>query len=390
MSLLFDNRAALGANPGAHALIIGVSRYPFLAGGATPVADPWGLDQLTASASSAHKMFEWLTGARLTVPLATCRVLLSPSPAEAHLFGSADEATFENVFADAHAWRLDAQSNADNVTFFYFAGHGVQRDKEDAVLCLQDFRQPPAAAPALRRTIDLATLRAGMSPSISQPDIARTQFYFVDACREQPAQTKNFKDLKTGDLWDIELDGQDDRCSPIFYASVSNHVAAAIPGGQTLFGQALVACLGGEAGDSLGRDDEAGNPQWGVTIESLNSALLLKLDELNRQLGGDQTYSTGGQFKPAEVCLLDSPPNVEVVLQVDPDTACALSRVTIVDNNDVAKVYPPPIAHPLQDTLPAGLYRVELSFSPPTPPFVDRQRSKEARAPRSVWKVKVV
>ena len=27
---------------------------------------------------------------------------------------------------------------------FYFAGHGVQRDNEDAVLCLQDFREPPA------------------------------------------------------------------------------------------------------------------------------------------------------------------------------------------------------------------------------------------------------
>jgi hypothetical protein len=390
VSLLVNNRAALGANPGVHALIIGVSRYPFLAGGVTPVADPWGLDQLTSSASSAHKMFEWLLGARLPVPLATCRVLLSPSPSEGHLAGVANEATFQNVFDDAHAWRQDAQSNAENITFFYFAGHGVQRDKEDAVLCLQDFRQPPAAAPALRRTIDLATLRAGMSPSISQPEIARTQFYFVDACREQPAQTTHFKDLKTGDLWDIELDGQDDRCSPIFYASVSNHVAAAIPGVQTLFGQALLACLGGEAGDSLGRDDEMGNPLWGVTIESLNAALMLKLDELNRQLGGDQTYTTGGQFKPAEVCLLDSPPRVDVILQVDPDTACALSRVTIVDNNDVAKVYPPPINHPLQDTFPAGLYRVELSFSPPAPPFVDRQRSREARAPRSVWKVKVV
>ena len=76
MSLLIDNRAALGANPGVHAFIIGVSRYPFLTGGTTPVPDPWGLDQLTSSASSAHKVFEWLKGARLTVPLATCRVLL--------------------------------------------------------------------------------------------------------------------------------------------------------------------------------------------------------------------------------------------------------------------------------------------------------------------------
>ena len=389
MSLLYDDRAAIGANPGVHAFIIGVSHYPFLAGGANAVADPWDLRQLTSSAASAHKIFEWIKTARLPVPLVTCRVLLSPSPSEPHLAGVADEATFDNVFADAHAWREDARTHAANITFFYFAGHGVQRDKEDAVLCLHDFRQPPATAPALRRTIDLATLRAGLSPSTTQPNIARTQFYFVDACREQPAQTKNFKDLKTGDLWDIELDGQDDRSSPIFYASVSNHVAGAIPGVQTLFSKALLACLEGEAGDSLG-EDAAGNPEWGVTIESLNAALLQKVDELNRDLGGDQNYTTGGQFRPARVCLLQSPPKVTVVLEVDPEDASQLGRLVITGNDEVAKVYDPPLTQPLEETLEAGLYRVELSFTPPAPPFVNRMRLKEARAPRITWKVKVV
>lgn len=389
MSLLYDDRAAIGANPGGHALIIGVSHYPFLDGGANPVPDPWGLRQLTSSAATAHRIFEWIKAARLPVPLATCRVLLSPSASEPHLAGLTDEATFDNVFAEAHAWRDDARSHASNITFFYFAGHGVQRDKEDAVLCLHDFRQPPATAPALRRTIDLATLRAGLSPSTTQPNIARTQFYFVDACREQPAQTRHFKDLKTGDLWDIELDGQDDRSSPIFYASVSNHTAGAIPGVQTLFSKALLACLEGEAGDSLG-EDAAGNPEWGVTIESLNAALLQKVDQLNRDLGGDQNYTTGGQFRPARVCLLQSPPKVTVVLQVDPEDASQLSRLVITGNDEVPKVYEPPLTHPLEDTFEAGLYRVELSFTPPAPPFVNRMRLKEARAPRITWKVRVV
>jgi hypothetical protein len=390
VSLLFDHRAALGANPGVHALIIGVSRYPFLAGGDTPVADPWGLGQLTSAASSAHAMFEWLKKARLPAPLATCRVLLSPSAAasEAPLAGLTDQATFDNVFADAHAWRQDAASHQSNITVLYFAGHGVQRDKEDAVLCLHDFRQPPAAAPALRRAIDLATLRAGLSPSSSQPNIARTQFYFVDACREQPVQTKNFKDLKTGDLWDIELDGQDDRCSPIFYGSISNQVAMGVPGGQTLFNQALLACLNEEAGDSLG-EDEAGDPIWGVTVESLNSALRDKIDMINRDVGGDQTYTTGGQFKPARICLLDGPPTVTVTLEVDPEQACLVSRLTITDNNQVAKTYKPPLTHPIQDTFRAGLYTIAVSFEPPAPPFVDRMKMREARAPRSSWKVKV-
>ncbi|HET9372423.1 MAG TPA: caspase family protein, partial [Vicinamibacterales bacterium] len=274
-------------------------------------------------------------------------------------------------------------------TVFYFAGHGVQRDKEDAVLCLQDFREPPAAAPALRRAIDLATLRAGLSPSSSQPNVARTQFYFVDACREQPEQAKNFKDLKTGDLWDIELDGQDDRSSPIFYGSISNQVAAAVPGARTLFNQALLACLTGDGGDSLGVDG-AGDPVWGVTVESLNIALREKIDEINRDVGGDQTYSTGGQFKPAAICLLDGPPTVTVTLEIDPEQACQVSSLTITDNDQVARNFAPPLTHPIQDTLPAGLYTVALSFTPPAPPFVDRMRNREARAPRSSWKMKVV
>jgi hypothetical protein len=391
VNLLIDNRAALAGEPGVHALIIGVSRYPFLANGDTPVADPWALGQLTSAASSAHAMFEWLKKARLPVPLATCRVLLSPSasPNEAPLNGLTDEATFDNVFQAAHDWRQDASQHQSNITVFYFAGHGVQRDKEDAVLCLHDFRQPPATAPALRRAIDLTTMRAGLSPSSSQPEIARQQFYFIDACREQREQTRNFRDLKTGDLWDIELDGQDDRCSAIFYASISNQVAAATPGGQTLFNQALLACLNGEAGDSLG-EDAAGEPIWGVTVESLNKALLSKIDEINRDVGGDQTYTTGGQFKPAQVCLFDKPPLVDVTLEVDPMQASLLSHVTITDNNQVKKSYLPPLVHPIQDTFDAGLYSVALSFTPPAPPYIDCTRLREAHAPRSNWKVRVV
>ena len=391
MSLLIDNRAALGANPGVHALIIGVSRYPFLAGGDAPVADPWDMGQLTSAASSAHALVEWLKTARLPEPLATCRVLLSPSTAanEAPLAGLVDLATFDQVFAAAHDWRQDAASHPSNITLFYFAGHGVQRDKEDAVLCLRDFREPPPAAPSLRRAIDLTTLRAGMSPSSSQPNIARTQFYFIDACREQPAQASHFKELKTGDLWDIELDGQDDRSSPIFYASVSNQTANGVPGGQTLFNQALLGCLGGDAGDSLGVDP-AGDPLWGVTVESLNLALRDRIEEINRDLGVDQTYTTGGQFKPARVCLLDGPPNVDVVLEVDPEDACRVSQLTITDNQQVSTSFTPPLTHPIQTTVQAGLYTVSLSFTPPAPPFVDRERFREAKAPRSSWKVRVV
>jgi hypothetical protein len=229
-----------------------------------------------------------------------------------------------------------------------------------------------------------------MSPSGARPNIARTQFYFIDACRVQPAQFANFQPLQTSALFDLDLDGQDDRCSPVFYASVSNHMAGAIPGVQTLFSKALLECLGGDAGDSLG-EDANGDPQWGITLESLNNALHIKIDDINRQLGGDQSFTTGGQFKPAVIALLPRPPDVDVLLQVDPQAACTVMQLRVLGDNGVVIVeMPPPVDHPVKRRLPAGLYSIALQFNPPAPPFVDRMRHKEARAPRSDWKVRVV
>jgi hypothetical protein len=389
VALVIDNRTAVGAGPGTHALIIGVSEYPHLAGGSAPVADPWGMEQLTSTATSANKVFEWLKTARLPAPLATCRLLLSPSTAEAALAGIADHATVDNVIADADGWRTDASAHAGNVTFFYFAGHGIQRTKEDAVLCLRDFRRTPG--PALRQAVDLATIRAGMSPAPGRTEIAKSQFYFIDACRVQPEQQTRFEPLETTGVFDKDLAGEDDRSSPIFYSSISNKAALALPDQQTLFSKALLECLTGAAGDSLG-EDAAGNATWGVTVASLNRAMEMRIAELNRELAADQTYTTGGQFKDVPVCLLAGPPMVDVLLSIDPPDACALGKLDVIGDGDVVTLSKgaPLAPHPVKERLPAGLYNVVLTFSPPAPPFVDRRRFQAARAPRASWKVRVI
>ena len=387
MSLVFDARAAI-AGPGMHALIVGVSAYPHLAGGTSPVADPWGMGQLTSTANTAHKIAEWLKTAQLPVPLATCRLLLSPSPAEP-LAGIADPATVDNLIVDADGWRTDASTDRDNMTLFYFAGHGIQRTKEDAVLCLQDFRKTPG--PALRETVDLATIRAGMSPAPGRDDIARTQLYFVDACREQAAEQSKFEPLETSAVFDKDLAGEDDRTSPIFYSAISNHPAMSLPGGQTLFSTALLDCLKGAAGDSLG-EDAMGNPRWGVSVAGLHRGLEMRIADLNRQHGADQTYTTGGQFADRTICLLPSAPLVDVALSIDPEAAAAVGQLVVfADGNVVTINKPAPLTpHPVREKLPAGLYNVVLSITPPTPPFVDRAKFQTARAPRAEWKVRVV
>ena len=86
MALVYDNRHNLQGGAGIHALIAGVSHYTHLPdGGGPPAKKDWGLPQLTATALTGYKIYRWLIDHRdvLPKPLATVRLLLSPSAAEA-------------------------------------------------------------------------------------------------------------------------------------------------------------------------------------------------------------------------------------------------------------------------------------------------------------------
>src|SRR5262249_21980166 len=155
-----------------------------------------------------------------------------------------------------------------------------------------------------------ANIRGGMAPAPELPDIARTQFYFVDACRVRPDQFSRFEAMGTTDVFDVSLGGKDDRSSPIYFASISNQVANAVPGDQTLFSRGLLECFNGEAGEAL-EEAENGEVQWGVTVNSLSEQLAAyKIDALNRTFGADQTFAPGGQFRNRTICKLKQPPFV--------------------------------------------------------------------------------
>ena len=109
------------------------------------------------------------------MPLTSCRLLLSPSPpeiaSEPALADLADAATVENLNDAAYAWRADAASDRDNVTLFYFAGHGVQRLHGEHVLLLQDFGKPNTCL--LRSAFDSTNLIQGMAVTEPLYRIAR-------------------------------------------------------------------------------------------------------------------------------------------------------------------------------------------------------------------------
>src|SRR5262245_31445408 len=117
---------------GAHVLIIGISAYPFLKNGSAPQRAPinGNLDQLVVSALTAARFFDWIntTAEVAGAPVADCRLLLAPQPAEkaevdAITGGHYGAADFASVYAAVDDWANDiygvSGDQSANVALFF-------------------------------------------------------------------------------------------------------------------------------------------------------------------------------------------------------------------------------------------------------------------------------
>lgn len=135
-ALVIDRRRQTPA-PGLHALVVGISAYQHLPeheGSAEHEGRrTYGLAQLRSAATAACKFVEFLHqlpyGVRLTRPLKTCRLLLSPHPDElsvvaqtlSRLGSAAVPAPITDEIPPACAgWREDAEADGpDALTLFH-------------------------------------------------------------------------------------------------------------------------------------------------------------------------------------------------------------------------------------------------------------------------------
>jgi len=381
MPLLLNEAAERGDAPGFHALIIGISAYPHLSQPTPPEPPTLGLRQLSSPAITAYRIANWLITRRayLPVPLTTCRVMLLPSAVELAAGGEPlaalrDECARTQVLVEAAAWRADASRNADSMTLFYFAGHGVQRNQRDHVMLLAGFGR--GIGPLLEDAIDTTNLLAGMAPTTARPKMARTQMYFIDACRVRPKVFARYEDSPSGKLWDVEVDIVDDRTAPLFHTAVPGAKAYAVKGKQTVFSQALLECLTGGAGREV-EPRADGTPPYGVTINSLRESLPYHLDRINREHGTRARFEVqgGGYGGQRVIHWLDSPPLVDVTLELHPSEAHHHAGVRVVALNDNPDNRPswdlaPVIPHPYCGSLPMGIYLASARIEPPAP-YVD-------------------
>jgi Caspase domain len=375
---VFDRRKEREGKPGLHALIIGVSDYPHLPrepvsieSGKKPEAPDFGLRPLASTSLAAFEMYKWLLKNKdqLAVPLTTCRLLLTPSEKELdarpEMKDLAVKASKDNLMLLAKDWRGDSCTDPRNMTWFYFAGHGVERGRRDHIMLMDGFGDGLGAP--LHHGVVTASVIAGMAPAGPHESIAKTQLYFIDACRTTPERFTEYALLNVGDIWEVYATQKGDRACPTFYATTSGKAAYAVQGEQTVFGKALLACLNGEAAVQEGPMDPLGKRAWCVTTTSLNQGLDNCLQGTMQQVVTDNTGHSN------VIAHLKETPMVGVSLRIIPAVARQLASVVISDASlKTVKEIPRPVdPHPYETQLPAGLYRVVATITPPTPPYWD-------------------
>jgi len=329
----------------------------------------------------------------LVAPLATCRLMISPSAEETKMEPKLQELTVscnvDDFLRSANEWRWDAQNHKDNITFLYFAGNGFELSKSNPIIMLQDFGN--GIGPALRGSITAKNLFYGMGPTSAQPDIARTQLYFIDTDRLYPRVFQSYEEINTTAVFDALPLGIDDRDAVIFYSTISGKGTYAYDGEPTFFSHALLKCLEGAAAVP-GETDQEGMLRWHVSITSLMNGLNQVLPDLLQDSGFNQLFEVGGQVRDSIICYLDAPPVVDLAIEVDPIEALAVSHVEMLNETsvEVFKHDAPLQPHPYQIQLPGGYYTLRIRIVPSDPRFKDLvARTRLLTPPRAVWKVKV-
>jgi hypothetical protein len=358
------------ANPGTHVLVIGVSAYRHFEDGEEPThnGDLLEMSQLSAAAHSASEFAGWMLDEYRNerAPLSSLRVLLSPSPGEqinekvAALLDGDFSATLANVEAQLIEFRAACNSHKDNVAVVYVAGHGVQLTKTGSIVLLHDCGSE-AHPTLLKGAVDMAGVHAGFN----HPDTAQTQFWFVDACRQEPRIAARFERMDGGLTLDEPAGIAES--TAMFIAAVTGTQAFARIGGMTLFSEAL---LWGLRGGIAALPDEALADSWHVSVLELVKRLPLRVRALAEAEGAQQTVDATGRLNDALFHEYTATPKVDLHLNVLPPDIAA-NCVGSLRHDRQGFVLQNVAAWPIEQQVDAGIYEVKIDVPNAPNPFTE-------------------
>ncbi len=374
------------AESGTHVLVIGVSQYRHLADGPEPT--PAGVDselsQLSSAAGSAAAIADWLR-TRLYLaplpPLASLRVLLSPSagepipPALAALLPANHAANSVNVIQALKEFRAACESRRDNHAVVYVAGHGVQLSKSGALLLLEDYAGPDQLN-ELQAALDLTSIHRAFNHAMA----ARHQFWFADVCRQVPHVERRFERLIGG----IQLDERHGavESSPLLLAAITGTAAYGMPGGHSLFCQALLWSVA-QAGAATGADGSV--DRWHVPLTRLTHVLPSRVYELANERGVEQFVEVSGMPNPAIFHVYPDVPNSRLEIDLQPTEARPLSHLTLRDET-LNPVCEKRADWPVVADVRAGLYLMDIGTEAP---FRELHRLVQVAPPSDRYEARV-
>jgi hypothetical protein len=383
MTLWLDRTGATPLDaPVTHALVVGVSRYTHLPPpGADPSQDPlkFGLVGATTPATGAFRFARWLRdGFRPAAPLASVRLLLSPSDLElqdAELAATAaqvESASTPNVRRALLEWQAACQEQPDGMAVLYLSGHGASQSRTDHSVLLEDFA---ADRLVMDYSVDVGKVHRGMAG----PSLPQTQFFFVDACRIRPDAFSTYRTAGNGLGLPEEWYGEDQRAAPIYFSASPGTAALGEPGGGTLFSQALMHCLQGMAvndfADSRGR--------FTITGSSLQIALEQRVASLAEEYRERQDVVVGGQVRGSVLHYFQRPPELPVAVHLHPEHARPVAWADLWDGDRDARILEDRRfeVNPMVWTVPVGMYSLDVTIRPDTPPLRSKMGLPVAVAP---------
>lgn len=372
-TLQLDRRAEV-AGPGLHALLIGISAYVNLPSFEEPTGDRrYSMRGLASPALSAWQLARRLMALdppaaqadlsrrRLHRPLKTLRLVVSPTDKETAtapgLKAAAKRAPAvrELVQHALYRWRQDAAEHKEGMTLFYFGGHGLHQGTYDAIMLAADFREPFWTD--FDRALRFERIRDGMAPSAEYPNIAKTQFYFIDCCRNRHPTLTELGDIEVRSVFQEKLNQAEYRSMPTFFGTVDGGYAAGSAGRPSTLCRALLHGLDHGADE---RQPGDGIVRGGYPVRS--TTLGEACDRFCEREGLPRVERAGAASEDAILCWLDRPPLVELAIELRPAGLGAQRRIALVDQ-DTQKAYRTKLdergLH--RARVPAGIYRVEVT-----------------------------
>ena len=172
MPQLFYERCASVHEPATHALLIGVGHYPAFVSDKSPMRGLRLGANLPSASASAERLATFLLRAQAQwrPPVASIDLVTS-TPSDSCERSPTSMPAVREAFL---RWRDKCDSHVDNVALFYFAGHGLQRERQYLLTssfgCQRDSQWQNA--------FDFD----GTRNAFAQVQ-ASTQFFLIDACR---------------------------------------------------------------------------------------------------------------------------------------------------------------------------------------------------------------